>query len=249
MSSTTSITSPQAATQTASTAAGAATSGALVGSESEFLQLFMAQLQNQDPLNPQDGADMVAQLAQFSSVEQETQTNQNLANLTATESSTANASLSSLVGRTCDAGMGSFTVQDPTNIPPIDVSSSGPISGGSIVVTDANGKQVASMPIPANGGTVQWNGKDASGNPVPPGSYSVSVSSGTTTTPITASWHDAITAVDLTSSGSLLQMGGIQIAPSDVTTIGAATAATPTTPITPTAAALAAVVNHQGAHL
>lgn len=246
MSSTTSITSPQAATSTAATASGAATSGALVGSESEFLQLFMAQLQNQDPLNPQDGADMVAQLAQFSSVEQETQTNTNLANLTATEASTANASLSSLVGRTCDAGLGSFTVTDPTKIPPIDVSSSGAISGASVVVTDANGKQVASMPIPPGGGTVQWNGKDSSGNAVAPGSYSISVSSGSTTTPITANWHDSIDAVDLTSSGSLLQMGGIQLAPSDITTIGAAASATPTTPITTTAAALAAVTN-QGA--
>jgi flagellar basal-body rod modification protein FlgD len=241
--STTSITSPQAATTTASTAAGAATSGALVGSESEFLQLFMAQLQNQDPLNPQDGADMVAQLAQFSSVEQETQTNTNLANLTATESSTANASLSSLVGRTCDAGLGSFTVTDSTKIPPIDVSSSGAISGASVVVTDGNGKQVASIPIPSGGGTVQWNGKDSSGVAVPPGNYTISVSSGSTTTPINATWHDSIDAVDLTSSGSLLQMGGIQIAPSDITTIGAATAATPTTPITTTAAALAAVTN------
>ncbi len=242
---TSSITSPQAATTSAASASAAssATGGALVGSESEFLQLFMAQLQNQDPLNPKDGADMVAQLAQFSSVEQETQTNTNLANLTATESSTANASLSSLVGRTCDAGMSAVTVQDPTKVPPIDVSSSGAITGASITVTDANGNQVASLPIPPNGGAVQWNGKNSSGATVAPGTYTFSVNSGTTTTPINASFHDTITAVDLTSGGSLLQMGGIQIAPSDITTIGSSA---PVTPITTTAAALAAVTN-QGA--
>jgi flagellar basal-body rod modification protein FlgD len=35
-----------------------------------FLQLLVAQLKNQDPLAPQDGKEMAAQLAQFSSVEQ-----------------------------------------------------------------------------------------------------------------------------------------------------------------------------------
>lgn len=35
----------------------------------EFLQLFIAQLRNQNPLEPQDGSDFLAQLAQFSTVE------------------------------------------------------------------------------------------------------------------------------------------------------------------------------------
>jgi flagellar basal-body rod modification protein FlgD len=36
----------------------------------QFLNLFIAQLKNQDPLNPLDSAEFTAQLAQFSSVEQ-----------------------------------------------------------------------------------------------------------------------------------------------------------------------------------
>lgn len=42
-------------------------------SEQTFLQLLVAQLKNQDPLNPQDGTQFVAELAQFSSVEQQLQ--------------------------------------------------------------------------------------------------------------------------------------------------------------------------------
>jgi flagellar basal-body rod modification protein FlgD len=38
--------------------------------QTDFLQMLVAQLQNQDPLNPQDSADFAAQLAQFSTVEQ-----------------------------------------------------------------------------------------------------------------------------------------------------------------------------------
>src|ERR1700704_1438011 len=99
-----------------------ATSGApLTGSKDEFLKLFMAQLQHQDPLDPKNGADMVAQLAQFSSVEQAQQTNAQLAALTATQASTANASLSTLVGRQCDANVGDFHVDNAYQIPPVDV--------------------------------------------------------------------------------------------------------------------------------
>ena len=38
-----------------------------------FLQLLVAQLKNQDPLQPQDGIQFVTQLAQFSQLEQSTQ--------------------------------------------------------------------------------------------------------------------------------------------------------------------------------
>jgi len=49
-----------------------------MANEQTFLQLFVAQLENQDPLNPQDGAQFVAQLAQFSSLEQELQMREDL---------------------------------------------------------------------------------------------------------------------------------------------------------------------------
>jgi flagellar basal-body rod modification protein FlgD len=38
--------------------------------QSQFLQLLVAQLKEQDPLNPMDGTQFVTQLAQFSSLEQ-----------------------------------------------------------------------------------------------------------------------------------------------------------------------------------
>jgi flagellar basal-body rod modification protein FlgD len=41
-----------------------------LANEQTFLKLFIAQLQNQDPMNPQDGTQFVAQLAQFSDLEQ-----------------------------------------------------------------------------------------------------------------------------------------------------------------------------------
>lgn len=42
-----------------------------MANEQTFLQLLVAQLQNQDPLDPQDGTQFVAQLAQFATLEQD----------------------------------------------------------------------------------------------------------------------------------------------------------------------------------
>ena len=53
------------------------TSDAMVN-EQTFLKLLVAQLQNQDPMQPQDPSQFVAQLAQFSSLEQEVQMRQDL---------------------------------------------------------------------------------------------------------------------------------------------------------------------------
>ncbi|MEI9971413.1 MAG: flagellar hook capping FlgD N-terminal domain-containing protein [Ignavibacteriota bacterium] len=44
--------------------------GSTAPSEQMFLQLLVAQLQNQDPLNPADSTQFVSQLAQFSQLEQ-----------------------------------------------------------------------------------------------------------------------------------------------------------------------------------
>jgi flagellar basal-body rod modification protein FlgD len=49
-----------------------------LGNEQTFLKLLVAQLQNQDPLQPQDGTQFVAQLAQFSDLEQNIASRQDL---------------------------------------------------------------------------------------------------------------------------------------------------------------------------
>lgn len=44
-----------------------------IASQSVFLQLLIAQLKHQDPENPADGTQFVTQLAQFTTLEQTTQ--------------------------------------------------------------------------------------------------------------------------------------------------------------------------------
>ena len=82
--------------------AGALTK-AMGGNESlgqeAFLKLLVAQLQNQDPLNPQENYEFVAQLAQFSSLEQSIGINDRLDQLALQNQGLQNSQIVSLVGK------------------------------------------------------------------------------------------------------------------------------------------------------
>ena len=67
------------ATSTISAANSAAQSATI--NYNEFLQLLIAEMKNQDPTNPLDPTQQVSQLASFSAVEQQVQTNTNLTSL------------------------------------------------------------------------------------------------------------------------------------------------------------------------
>ncbi|MEO7103727.1 MAG: flagellar hook capping FlgD N-terminal domain-containing protein [Gemmatimonadaceae bacterium] len=76
---------PTTGTSSDSSAANNAITNAAGGAmgETQFLQLLVSQMKNQDPMNPMDGKDLAAQLAQFSSVEQLMNINTKLDNFTA----------------------------------------------------------------------------------------------------------------------------------------------------------------------
>ncbi len=69
----------------------------------DFLKLFVAQLQNQDPLNPMDSSQFVTQLAQMSQVEQAYDTNTNLQSILASLSDNTYMSSVSFIGKTVTA--------------------------------------------------------------------------------------------------------------------------------------------------
>jgi flagellar basal-body rod modification protein FlgD len=57
--------------------------------EDAFMQLLVTQLKNQDPLNPTQNTEMIAQLAQFSSLEQLSELNDNILGLAVLQQSNA----------------------------------------------------------------------------------------------------------------------------------------------------------------
>lgn len=69
MSTTAQIIDGVAVTGTSETYQGQKSKGDALGKDA-FLQLLVAQMQNQDPLQPQDNSQMIAQLAQFTTIEE-----------------------------------------------------------------------------------------------------------------------------------------------------------------------------------
>ena len=65
----------------------------------DFLQLLVTQLQNQDPLNPMDSTEFTAQLAQFSSLEQLYNVNDNLDSLGTNQLTMNNTQTVSMIGK------------------------------------------------------------------------------------------------------------------------------------------------------
>jgi flagellar basal-body rod modification protein FlgD len=107
--------------------------------QNQFLQMLMAELKNQNPMNPNsnDPMQFVTELAQFTSVEQQTYTAESTQTLAAGQN---NASAISLVGHTVD-------YDDPTTgasgtgvVQSVEISSSGPtltINGTSGIAASA----------------------------------------------------------------------------------------------------------------
>lgn len=65
----------------------------------DFLKLLMVQLQNQDPMNPMQDREFIAQMATFSSLEQMTNMNKSIETLVQYESQSSLISLSQFVGK------------------------------------------------------------------------------------------------------------------------------------------------------
>jgi flagellar basal-body rod modification protein FlgD len=142
-----------------------------------FLRLMTAQLKNQDPLQPLDGTEFVAQLAQFSGVEQQIKTNERLDSLLgALTRSAAEVSLGFL-GRTVETA--SSNVELAAGAPAafafeVEKSARKAVA----VVTDADGVEVRKFDVDASSpGRTEavWDGNDGFGNPAAPGVYTIEV--------------------------------------------------------------------------
>ncbi len=90
--------------------------------ENDFLKLMMDQLQNQDPLNPSDPTQYMSELANFSSLEQQTQIAQSTASAATQQAST---SALGLLGHTVSYKDSSGVTQTGT-VSKVDFTSSGP---------------------------------------------------------------------------------------------------------------------------
>lgn len=141
--------------------------------KNEFLELLVAQLNNQNPLEPQENGEFIAQLAQFSTVEGVEKLNASMETFLSGYQSSQALQASSLVGR---------KVIVPTDEAVVDTSETFkaslvlPVSSNNVYVNvyDDTGAVVNRINLgqqEAAEVSFMWDGKDSSGNTLPPGTY------------------------------------------------------------------------------
>ena len=178
--------------------------------QTAFLKLMTTQLQTQDPFNPVDNTQMVAQMAQFSSVAGIAEMNASLKTLTDNLTGNRVSDAASWIGR-------SALVASDVATPLADGSYAGEVTlpnnadNVQINLVDANGALVHSETLGAQAaGTLafQWDGKDAAGAVTATGPLKVVVSATGTDGTITTSTNTwaSINAVQSPAGGSSAQL-------------------------------------------
>lgn len=185
-----------------------------------FLKMLLAQMEHQDPLNPMDGADFSAQLAQFSSLEQLFQMNDSLESLTTTLEPSGNENVLDYIGKEILSEDDTLRLSDGT------------VTGGSfsleqagdinISIYDDTGREVITLyPGQLDAGTheVEWNGYDRTGQAVPDGTYRfeiTAVEEGGIYIPIKAATSGTVTGVTYENGVPYLEVDGRQVDPTTV---------------------------------
>jgi len=141
-----------------------------------FLTMLVAQLENQDPLNPMEGTDFSSQLAEFSSLEQLMNLNQSMEDLAQAFIDSSETDLMSYVGSQVTGTLDTMEV------------SSGEVSGGYfsltdaadviVQITDSSGTTIKSInlgTVASGSHLISWDGTDDDGEAVDDGTYTYSV--------------------------------------------------------------------------
>jgi flagellar basal-body rod modification protein FlgD len=159
----------------ASATAASSGQGARITSDFDtFLRMLTVQLQNQDPMNPIDSADYAVQLATFSGVEQQVRTNQLLTDMQSRFQQSGMAEMAGWIGKEArSAAPVSFDGSPVILSPDPAVGATGAV----LVVRDMQGRLIAREAMPVSTAPYAWLGADATGTPLPAGSYRLSLES------------------------------------------------------------------------
>ena len=158
----------------AASATGSTALGQLTGNYSTFLKLLMTQLKNQDPSSPMDTNQFTTELVQFSSVEQQINTNSSLTQLIQLTQSGALLQSSSLVGHNVSVSNSDMPVQNGAGKIQFTTAAAGPVA---VSVYDSAGKHLGDKLVQASKGLNDWawNATDATGTQQPDGAYKIVV--------------------------------------------------------------------------
>lgn len=161
--------------------AGAGGSGRSQGNrmgKDEFLKLLTTQMQAQDPLNPMDNTEFVAQLSQFTSLERLENMSQSIEAMAMSTSANTSAQMVSFIGKTIDARSDQISLDDAGNASPTRIDLHGDAYDVQVTITDSEGRVVRTIELgeqEAGEVDVDWDGLEDDGSPLPAGEYTISV--------------------------------------------------------------------------
>ncbi len=164
----------QATTAATGTSTTKSSSDMIMGKE-DFLMLLVAQLQNQDPLSPDDPTEFTAQLAQFSSLEQLTSLNDSMDNLVTSNANSDRFATLNTIGKSVAYNSDSFTFQgDPVEIGyQLDGEASAvylSLKQNGVTLATVKGAELST-----GNNFIVWDGKLANGSNAPVGNYTIEV--------------------------------------------------------------------------
>lgn len=163
------------APKTASENTSTTTTEATLSSDFEtFLKMLTAQARYQDPLEPLDSNEYAAQLAQFSMVEQQVLTNENLGIVQTQIAMTNMELLSGLIGLEVRSFAGAYFDGTPITVTPNPAAGSDKVF---LAVYDDAGDEVDRQLIPVSADPITWDGVTAGGTRLADGQYTFKVES------------------------------------------------------------------------
>ena len=183
----------------------------------------MAQLENQNPLDPADTEQFTDQLAQFSQVEQLINVNDKLDDMIADSEDTAsNTDVNSFVGKNVTATVTSMTIEDGAVTPGFyEVDEPAEVL---VYVYDSDGTKVATLSqgeVTAGSYLISWDGTDDAGNSLDDGEYSyvVMANSGDGYQEVESYLSGTVDAVSYQDGKGYLVISGVLVDPDNVTTV------------------------------
>ena len=142
----------------------------------QFLNLLVAQLQNQDPLDPLDANEFTSQLVQFASVEQQIFQNSNLEKLLNLQETSQISQMVDFIGNRIEFASQKLPVEDGAAEFTYTIPAG--VREATINIANSAGLNVFYTDGDTNSGThtFKWNGLDKNGRQVPDGVYTLLIS-------------------------------------------------------------------------
>jgi len=141
----------------------------------EFLKLLTMQLRYQSPLNPMNNTEFTSQLAQLSSLEALNNMVKQMNDMLLYQNSIQNTLTLNLIGKNVKFSGDQINLKDKGEL---NYSLSADASKVTISILDSSGKLIRKVDAGqqnAGANNYVWDGKDASGNKMPDGSYSFKI--------------------------------------------------------------------------